>query len=156
MFFMPVGVVMPYASTTAPDLWLLCDGSAVSRTEYAALFAVIGTTYGTGDGSTTFNLPNLKGRTVFGYSGSGNFSKMGTTGGAETVTLTVNQIPSHTHTITEQFQYEGGYLAGIHYAADQDKNPDSISKTTGATGGGSSHNNMPPYITMNYIIYAGV
>lgn len=69
---MPTGSIIPFAGTTVPDGYLLCDGSAISRTTYADLFAVIGTVYGTGDGSTTFNIPNLKDRTVRGDWGTGN------------------------------------------------------------------------------------
>src|SRR5688572_13958247 len=65
------GIAVPYAGSSAPTDWLLCDGSAVSRTTYANLFAVIGTTYGSGDGSTTFNLPDLRGRTVAGKDNMG-------------------------------------------------------------------------------------
>lgn len=95
---MAAGIVMPFAGTTAPQGWLLCDGSAVSRTTYSALFAVIGTTYGAGDGSTTFNIPNLAGRVVIGSSQS---HALGTTGGAETVTITAGQIPSHSHVVPQ-------------------------------------------------------
>ena len=95
----PAGVINMWATTTAPTAWLLCDGSAVSRSTYASLFGVIGTTYGTGDGSTTFNLPNLKGRIPVGRdSADTSFDAMGETGGAKTHTLTTTEMPSHTHT----------------------------------------------------------
>ena len=64
--FVPVGVMVPYTSEKPPQDWLICDGSAISRTEYSELFAVIGTKYGAGDGSTTFNLPNKKGKVSVG------------------------------------------------------------------------------------------
>ncbi|HWP27634.1 MAG TPA: phage tail protein [Xanthobacteraceae bacterium] len=70
----PPGVVMPYAGTSEPSGWLFCYGQAVSRTTYAALFSAIGTTYGAGDGSTTFNLPDLRGRTVAGKDNMGGTS----------------------------------------------------------------------------------
>ena len=73
----PVGIVQAFAGTTTPQGWLLCDGSAVSRTTYAALFAVIGTTYGAGNGSTTFNLPNLTNRFIQGNSTSGSVKAAG-------------------------------------------------------------------------------
>lgn len=95
---MTAGIVIPFAGTTAPQGWMLCDGSAVSRTTYAALFAVIGTTYGEGDGETTFNIPNLAGRVVIGSSQS---HALGTTGGSETVTLTADQLPVHTHVVPQ-------------------------------------------------------
>lgn len=95
---MTAGIVIPFAGTTSPQGWMLCDGSAVSRTTYAALFAVIGTTYGEGDGESTFNIPDLSGRVVIGSSQS---HALGTTGGSETVTLTADQLPAHTHVVPQ-------------------------------------------------------
>lgn len=92
----PAGVVITYAGSTAPEGWLLCDGSAVSRDTYATLFDVIGTTYGVGDGSTTFNVPDLSGRVVIGVSGT---HALASTGGAETVTLETANLPSHNHSV---------------------------------------------------------
>ena len=92
----PSGTVVMHAAPTPPPGWLSCDGSAVSRAVYPGLFSSIGTTYGVGDGSTTFNLPNLRGRVAVGFGGS--YDTMGATGGAETVTLTADQMPVHTHT----------------------------------------------------------
>lgn len=92
----PAGIIIPFAGTVAPQGCLFCDGSAVSRTTYAALFAVIGTTYGEGDGETTFNIPDLSGRVVIGVS---NSHALGTTGGSETVTLTADQLPAHVHEV---------------------------------------------------------
>jgi microcystin-dependent protein len=94
----PSGVINMWATTTAPTSWLLCDGTAVSRTTYAALFAVISTTYGVGDNSTTFNLPNLKGRVPVGRdSADSSFDTMGETGGAKTHTLNTAEMPIHSH-----------------------------------------------------------
>ena len=73
----PTGCVQAFAGQTTPNGWLLCDGSAVSRTDYAALFAVIGTTYGSGDGSTTFNLPNLVDKFVEGSATAGTVKSAG-------------------------------------------------------------------------------
>lgn len=99
--FEPIGSVKMYAGASTPSKWLYCDGSAVSRTTYAKLFAVIGTTYGAGNGSTTFNLPDFRGRVPVGM-GKGTAAdaqtrSLGYAGGTETVTLTVSQMPSHTH-----------------------------------------------------------
>lgn len=96
------GDIKANAGTTVPDGWLACDGSAVSRTTYAALFAVISDTYGNGDGSTTFNVPDYRGRVILG-SGTGTdltVRTVGDTGGAETHTLTEAELPAHTHTAT--------------------------------------------------------
>ena len=102
----PAGVINMWATTTAPTSWLLCDGTAVSRTTYAALFAVISTTYGTGDGSTTFNVPNLKGKVPVGRdSADSSFDTMGELGGAKTHTLSSAEsgVPAHGHANTATF-----------------------------------------------------
>lgn len=106
------GIVVPFAGAAAPTGWLFCDGSAVNRSVYAALFAIIGTTYGAGDGSTTFNLPNLVDKFT---AGAGSAYALGSNGGSTTTssagshnhtgltgstTLTTSQIPAHTHTGT--------------------------------------------------------
>ena len=80
--------------STAPDGWLSCDGSAVSRTTYADLFAAIGTAYGEGDGSTSFDLPDFRDRVILGASAT---RAVGATGGSETHTLTESEMPSHSH-----------------------------------------------------------
>lgn len=109
---LPSGSLMPFAGSTAPAHFLLCYGQAVSRTTYATLFAAIGTTYGVGDGSTTFNLPDLRGRAIAGKDdmggaaanrvttgGSGvNGAALGGSGGLQAVTLATAEIPAHTHT----------------------------------------------------------
>lgn len=95
----PTGVIQGYAGSAAPTGWLLCDGSAVSRASYADLFTLIGTTYGVGDGSTTFNLPDLKGRVPVGRNAAdGSFDVLGESGGAKTHTLTTAEMPNHAHT----------------------------------------------------------
>lgn len=91
-----VGEIIAYAGGVAPTGWLMCDGSAVSRTTYANLFAITGTTYGIGDGSTTFNLPDLAGRFPLGADGS---HARGSVSGVEQITLTLDNLPAHTHTI---------------------------------------------------------
>lgn len=94
----PAGIIMPFAGTVAPQGYLLCDGSAVSRTTYATLYAVIGDTFGAGDGSSTFNVPDLSGRVPLGVSQA---HALGTTGGSETVTLTESELPAHVHQVPQ-------------------------------------------------------
>lgn len=106
----PTGALAPYAGSSAPYGWLLCDGSAVSRTTYAGLFGVIGTIYGAGDGSTTFNLPNLTGRYVKG-------GAPGTSAGANSVTLTQANLPNVNFTVTDAGHSHGVTDAGHSHAA---------------------------------------
>lgn len=145
----PPGVVSPYAGSSAPDGWLLCYGQAVSRSTYAALFTAISTTHGVGDNSTTFNLPDLRGRTIGGKDDMGgsaasrltstyfgtSAAALGAVGGAESHTLTTTQLAAHTHTQTAQqptFTYT---------AANRDNSGNTPSTTItaiSATGLGSS------------------
>ena len=94
----PAGIVMPFAGSVAPHGYLLCDGSAVSRDTYSALFAAIGTVYGSGDGVDTFNVPDLSGRVVLGVSQS---HALGTTGGEATHVLTSSELPAHVHVVPQ-------------------------------------------------------
>lgn len=153
--FIPKGVINTYAGSTAPNGWLICDGSAISRSTYADLFEVIGTTYGTGDGETTFNLPNLQRRIPVGYDVSDNdFNAIGKIGGEKTHVLTINEMPEHSHNIGN----EGAILYGGNRAYFSSSG--SIStwtnneahSHTNTKGGSQAHNIMQPYIVMNYII----
>lgn len=136
--------------------YLLCDGAAYSRETYADLFAEIGTTFGVGDGSTTFNVPDAEGRVpLVAGSGSGLTARtMGDKGGEETHLLTAAEIPPHNHPLPV-----GGAATGAGAATNywQGPGPSSGSSTGNNIGGGSAHNNMPPYIALgNLFIYAGV
>ena len=91
----PTGTIADYAGKTPPTGWIVCDGSEVARNVYVALFNAIGTTWGIGDGKTTFNLPNLTGK--FRQGGA----SVGTTGGAASVTISTAQLPAHNHGITD-------------------------------------------------------
>jgi len=93
-----VGTIKPWGKTTAPSGYLLCDGTAVSRTTYAELFVVLSTTYGVGNGSTTFNVPQLQGKTPQGY--DGNTYNLAGTGGANTVTVAVTNNQAATNSVT--------------------------------------------------------
>lgn len=165
----PIGMILPYGQTTAPSGWLLCDGSAVSRTTYATLFVLLGTTYGNGDGSTTFNLPNLKGRTPVGYNAAETeFDALGETGGAKTHTLVTGELASHAHSIDSQGAHTHTPSAasmgvtgpgavgatGTAYIAVQPvtDSQGSHNHTAGAAGSGTAHNNLQPYITLGFII----
>lgn len=148
----PAGQITQYAGSTAPPGYLLCDGTAVSRTTYARLFTICSTTYGTGDGSTTFNLPNLKGRVAVGFdSTQTEFNGVGKTGGEKTHLLTATEMPSHTH--GERFSLNAasgtamGGLTTSGGAAYQ-----NAEQPTQAAGGGAAHNNLQPYISVNHII----
>jgi microcystin-dependent protein len=125
--------------------WLTCDGSAVSRTTYADLFSAIGTAYGVGDGSTTFNLPDFLGRTAIGTgSGSGLTSRArGDKDGHETHQLTIAEMPAHTH---------GNTIVPGGSSYDIGNNQTMRVENTGSTGGDVAHNNMQPYGVATYII----
>lgn len=153
----PTGVVETFAGSVAPAGYLLCNGQAVSRTEYAALYGVIGTTYGAGDGINTFNVPPHPGRSQVGLDlTQPEFNALGKTGGAKTHTLTVNEMPSHRHetygaqtgenkTFTNTGNVWQKFLDNTQYTPGADH-------TMTATGGGQAHNNLPPYIVFNFII----
>ncbi len=135
----PIGAITPYAGSAAPTGWLLCNGAAVSRTAYAALFAVCGTSFGTGDGSTTFNLPNLTNRVP--VAAGGTYARAAT-GGAATVTLTEAQMPSHGHSMSGTANSAGDHghsgsgstgSAGGHSHSDNAASDRSIFPTGGAT-----------------------
>ena len=143
----PTGTVLQYAGSVAPTGFLLCDGSAVSQTTYAALYTIIGTSFNTGgEGGGNFRLPNAKGKVVSGYdSTQTEFNALGKTGGEKTHTLSSTEMPAHTHPVTTSAPGgDSGWNANYGTLQQTDN--------TGSTGGGSSHNNLQPYITMNYII----
>lgn len=99
---MPIGAVMLWTAPIAPFGFLLANGSAISRNDFGSLFSVIGTTYGVGNGTTTFNLPNMNGRVVRGLDGGNvNYDTLGETGGADGTELTALNLPTHGHGITD-------------------------------------------------------
>jgi microcystin-dependent protein len=162
---MPTGTVMPFAGTAIPNSdWLFCDNTPISRTEYADLFEVIGTTYGSGDGSTTFNKPDLRGRVIAGQddmggtsadrltglSGGLNGDNLGATGGSQEHTLTTSEMPAHTHTYSESS--DGPDARGVGGGFTDPTAVGRQQADSGSTGGGSAHNNVQPTIILNYII----
>jgi len=143
-----------WTTGTAPTNWLICDGTAVSRTTYATLFGVIGTVYGVGDGSTTFNIPNLKGRVVVGFdSTQTEFDALGETGGAKTHLLTSAEsgVPAHTH-LLPIFSGGGGTAATQQTEANNTANGQFTSSANATANASTAHNNLQPYFTLNYII----
>ena len=149
----PIGTMLMWATATAPTNYLICNGSAVSRSTYAPLFAVLGTTWGVGDGTTTFNLPNTAGRVIRGVNGT--YTLAGT-GGADTQTLIAQQLPDHTHGV-----YYGGGTALASGSGQRcgDPNVDIGVKTFGTytTAGASLGTQqavsiVEPWVGVNYII----
>ena len=165
----PSGVVSSFAGSSAPTGWLMCDGSTVSRTTYSDLFSVIGTTYGSGDGSTTFALPDLRGRFVAGVDNMGgtdagriNWSNtLGTSGGSQTHTLSSTNLPPHNHELPDSPD-NSGTLGPNYGAAGSDASFNtSIGHHGFMTGPGTIRSaqlnstpvdHMPPAILLNYII----
>ena len=159
----PIGAVSPYAGSSAPSGWLLCYGQNVSRTTYSALFSAISTTFGSGDGSTTFTLPDLRGRVAAGKDNMGGSSAsrlvnmvsggtLGASGGAERHQLSTGEMPAHTHSIaTYSTGGGGGQVIQGGWAYNN-----FGTWTSSSTGGDGYHTNTQPTIVLNYIIFAGV
>ncbi|BAY64994.1 phage tail collar domain-conataing protein [Calothrix brevissima NIES-22] len=202
---LPTGMIAPFGGNSVPSGWLLCNGSEYSINNYPALYAILGTAYG-GNGTTTFRVPDLRGRGLIGAGqGSGLTNRtLGQSGGQETVTLSTSQIPSHTHGINDPGHSHSindpGHTHGVYdpghshkvrvnrndgtgnYIADSNGghqflvtnefealtsgtnigiygsgtgislNAANSGITVNAQGGNGSHENMPPYLVMNYMI----
>jgi microcystin-dependent protein len=158
----PLGAVMSFAGATAPDGWLACDGAAVSRTTYAGLFAVMGTGYGVGDGSTTFNLPDLRERVPVG---TGPGRARAATGGAATVALSTANLPAHDHSsagnhahglsnIGGVFVTAGGAVAALASTAATWVTDAGGTHTHSSVGSGTAHENMMPFQVLLYCVRA--
>lgn len=159
---LPIGSVVVWYSDIIPTNWLLLNGQEVSRTEYAELFAIYGTKYGAGDGSTTFNLPDRRKKFGFGKSGEAPYDELGNTGGEETHKLIKAELPAERLKVIDSrylpsreiqvgsFAIEGNAYPGIRV----NENEGSGFLTTENMGSGTPMNNMPPYIVENYIVKA--
>lgn len=149
----PTGSLKMYAGAAAPTHWLLCNGAAISRTTYAALFTAIGTTWGVGDGSTTFNVPDMRGRTPIGAGQGGGLTNrvLAATGGVETHTLTIGEMPAHDHSDGTRSVWAAG--GGKAYVGGPSVLPqDSTYEPLASEGGGAAHPNMQPFAVVNFII----
>src|SRR5690349_5514045 len=152
-----VGEIRMFAGNFAPAGWMFCEGQLLPISEYETLFNLIGTTYG-GNGQSTFALPDLRGRVPLHF---GNGFTLAETGGVETVTLTTNEIPAHTHAL----------LATTTIATQQNVSPNVLAQASlfnpyinvsptavmapqasGSTGGSQPHNNFQPYLCVDFII----
>lgn len=171
-----LGEIRMFAGNYAPRNWALCDGQLLAISQYSALFSILGTTYG-GDGRTTFALPDLRGRFPM-HPGNGpglSPRQLGQKGGVEDVTLTVAQMPSHSHPASTQVTSEASDSEGTvtnpedaipaksgsgdpDWADENNANIElsdqmhSASTTVGNTGGNQSHDNMSPFNCVNFII----
>jgi len=144
------GTIQMYAWLTAPSGYLICDGSAVSRTTYSALFNVIGINYGAGNGSSTFNLPNFKGMVPVGLDSSQTeFNTLGKTGGEKNHTLTIEETPAHKHSYLDNYGVQNVEVTFYNGTAT-----DEIERweDTSTVGGGLAHNNLQPYCTISFVI----
>jgi microcystin-dependent protein len=153
-----MGEIRMFAGLTPPVGWHLCDGSLINIAEYPELFQLLGTRYG-GDGVATFCLPDLCGRTAIG---SSETVPLGAKGGSETVTLSVAEIPTHSHTVKatgqngtssvpgENMLWANGGTAQPYASGAADSTLSAAALTT--AGGGAAHNNMMPSLSINYMI----
>ena len=165
-FDVEVGTIVAYGGTTAPDGWLLCDGSAVSRSEYPRLFAVIGTAFGAGDGSTTFNLPDLQQRFPLGKGSSGTGSQLGETGGSIDHRHGLNNPNSAAQLwwaassgpVRIRRRTSGVPAWTSNVATTSNQSALAADSTSGLAGGvaltGDTEAANPPYTVVNFIIKA--
>jgi len=160
----PIGTITMYGGAEAdvPSGWLLCDGQAVSRTSdaYTELFDRLGTEYGVGDGSTTFNVPDFQTSNSFPR-GVANDAARGETGGESTHALTIAELASHTHIQDSHSHTTAGRNAGASGTTIVELNADttqaspstsSVAAVNQTTGSGTAHENKPPYLGVHYII----
>lgn len=153
----PTGAVVCFGKSSLPSGFIFCDGSAVSRTTYADLFTAIGTSFGSGDGSTTFNVPDLRGRVPAGKDNMGGSSAnrltsavsgstLGASGGSQSHTLSTSEMPSHNHSISKSRQND--VINGRVRQGGTSLN--GTLDSTNNNGSSNSHNNTQPTIILNY------
>lgn len=153
-----VGEIRMFAGNFAPAGWMFCEGQLLPISENETLFNLIGTTYG-GDGQSTFALPDLRGRVPVHM---GNGFTLAETGGVETVTLTANQIPSHSHpwlgstglatSETPSASNMLGQTESTNYTSDDQSLANMAAQSVTSIGGSQPHNNMQPYLCIDFII----
>lgn len=161
----PIGAVLPFWGLQEPTGWLLCKGQAVSRTDYKELFAVIGTRSGAGNGTSTFNVPDLRESLIYGVGDSGSFTQtMGAAVGEKTHTLTVDEMPSHGHEIGEFVNHQKRWYSFGTALADTVGDNMTLARNIAndvprrvyaiPTGGGRAFPVRPGGVVANYIIRA--
>ncbi|MEW5848834.1 MAG: tail fiber protein [Myxococcota bacterium] len=155
-----IGEIRLFAGNFAPQSWAFCMGQILPIAQNTALFSILGTTYG-GNGQTTFALPDLRGRTAIGAGQGAGLSdyNLGQLGGAESVTLLTSELPAHTHQVSASSQAAAAAEPTNAFLAAAGSNVYSNTPNTtmnaamvGVTGSSQPHNNMPPYLALNYII----
>lgn len=173
----PIGSTLGWPLNTNPSdtNWLICDGKAISRATYSTLFALVGTTWGVGDGSTTFNLPDFRGRVQLGGNNASlpnaknatySTRNLAATGGEESHVLVTNELPTHTHTLTDPGHFHasnsGAFqtstagsdagTTGSNYRTETNTTSATTGITIANTGSDAAHENMPPFLVMNFIM----
>mgnify|MGYP002558233212 CR=1 FL=1 len=145
---LPIGAILPFSSDTIPNGWLLCDGSVIEQEDYPELFEVLAGNYGI-ISREEIRLPDLRGKVTVGKDSTDtDFNTLGKTGGEKTHTLTVSEMPKHSHNF--QFdQTEGSNVTAVKTGVNN-----AYAKATSETGGNQPHNNLQPYLVTNYIIKA--
>lgn len=166
----PPGTIIQFAGSVTPSGYLLCDGTAISRTTFSALFAAIGVAWGAGNGTTTFNLPDMRGRSPVGVGDNGTDPArvLADVGGEATHVLITSEIAAHTHGVTDPTHHHGPLgggnfiidgagteyvgVAGTKGNTDQFTSDNATGVTVNSEGGGFAHNNMHPFAAVNYFI----